>query len=103
MAKGKRTPEQVKIKTAGRLLNGEDEDKLATEFGVAVSTIRDWGKLYGRQASRAKRKVSTNRTISRTDGNPFEKENAQLRKELEQWKEMYLELASRSYSRNVQT
>lgn len=85
MAKGKRTPEEVKIKTANRIARGEDVEVVAKEMGFSVSTIKDWVK---HNKPTAKRKVATNSRKPRP--NALKVENENLKREVAFWRDAYL-------------
>lgn len=92
--KGKRTPEEVKLKTVQRLGKGEQLEDLAVELGVQPSTVMDWRAQFGKKA---KRKVITKKSI--TKKNPTQDKIEELRKKAEFWMNEYALLY---YERNNQ-
>lgn len=87
MAKGKRTPEEVKIKTVQRLGKGEQLEDLAAELGVQPSTVMDWRAQFGKKA---KRKVMTRKSVTRR--NPLKMENEDLQEKVDFWMNKYTNL-----------
>lgn len=87
MAKGKRTPEEVKLKTVQRLGKGEQLEDLAAELGVQPSTVMDWRAQFGKKA---KRKVMTRKSVTRR--NPLKMENEDLQEKVDFWMNKYTNL-----------
>lgn len=87
MAKGKRTPEEVKLKTVQRLGKGEQLEDLAVELGVQPSTVMDWRAQFGKKA---KRKVITKKSVIRR--NPLKMENEELQEKVDFWMNKYANL-----------
>lgn len=87
MAKGKRTPEEVKLKTVQRLGKGEQLEDLAAELGVQPSTVMDWRAQFGKKA---KRKVITKKSVIRR--NPLKMENEELQEKVDFWMNKYANL-----------
>lgn len=85
MARGKRTPKETKIQVAKRVRRGEEPEELATEFGVASSTIIDWAKEFGNNSS-PKKKLTTHRPRP----NALKAENENLKREVAFWRDAYL-------------
>lgn len=91
--KGKRTPEDAKKQAAKRFHKGEDEEGLAEEFGVAVSTIRDWGKIFPNNPRRVKRKIATAPKETPTENTRVSNGLvSELKDEVEFWKRRFTEL-----------
>jgi hypothetical protein len=84
-----RLPEATKMVVANRLHNGEEADFLATEYGIAKSTVIDIGRKY-KSKPKVKRKVSSPAT-GNSQKNPFEAENKGLREENQRLRNLLLD------------
>lgn len=91
----KRLPEITKSVIASRLGNGEEASALAKEFGVSEFSVKEWGREFKPKKRRVKRKVAIKQpNPQNTRVSSLEKENAELRMELEVWKGAYKAITS---------
>lgn len=90
MAKRKRLEEGVKWLIANRLHGGEEPDALASEYDIAVSTVKDYGKKFP-QKRKVKRKVMTEKPKENTRVSPYEAENQGLREENQRLRNLLLD------------